>query len=128
MSWMPRVCRGFTCRTVILGSTRWRRLRTIPSIERVPEPSADQFLGLIDNPERAIFFCELLTSERETQMSRISTIAVWAMTGLGLALILGCRPSAAASGNPVAEEVFENIQVLKGVPAGELIPTMHVFS
>src|SRR5579862_5797235 len=27
-----------------------------------------------------------------------------------------------------AEEVFENIQVLKGVPAEQVIPTMHFFS
>jgi photosynthetic reaction center cytochrome c subunit len=54
---------------------------------------------------------------------------------LGICVLAAAMPGA-QSGPPrsdpqkpkVAEEVFKNIQVLKGTPAGQLIPAMHVFT
>ena len=57
--------------------------------------------------------------------------AVFAVGGLSLLFIAAAgsaQPLAGTDDAVKAEEVYENIQALKGVPAAEIIPSMHSFS
>jgi photosynthetic reaction center cytochrome c subunit len=64
-------------------------------------------------------------------MNAISRKAVLAVAVFSLALVVvsgGCAQSVVAGPAPkMAEEVFENIQAMKGMPAGKVYPTMDFF-
>ncbi|MGA8764338.1 MAG: photosynthetic reaction center cytochrome c subunit family protein, partial [Candidatus Sulfotelmatobacter sp.] len=65
-----------------------------------------------------------------TGKSRAFVLAVLVPLGIGWIVISGATAQsgaapAAPSGPKMAEEQFKNIQVLKGVPADQLIPAMQ---
>ncbi len=58
-----------------------------------------------------------------SRVARVA-LAVLAMAGLAVAQ----APAAGAQAEKPAEQVFKNIQVLKGIPSSQLIPTMQFMS
>src|SRR5258708_1009939 len=63
-------------------------------------------------------------------MKFLSQVMLRALGTLAIGLLCGAlaRGQAAARKPPMAEEVFKNVQVLKGISVGEFMDTMGIFS
>ena len=65
-----------------------------------------------------------------TQRSKqsIAGVAVLAIVWLSAVVITSGQAASTAAAPPMAEQVFKNVQVLKGIPVNEFMGTMGVFS
>ena len=65
-----------------------------------------------------------------TQRSKqsIAGVAVLAIVWLSAVVITNGQAASTAAAPPMAEQVFKNVQVLKGIPVNEFMGTMGVFS
>ena len=60
---------------------------------------------------------------------RSAAVAVLLATGMGFALAeRGSAQTAQTTRSPLAEDVFKNVQILRGIPVDEFMDTMGMFS
>ena len=65
---------------------------------------------------------------RQRSKQSIAGVAVLAIVWLSAVVITNGQAASTAAAPPMAEQVFKNVQVLKGLPVNEFMGTMGVFS